>query len=203
MSLAGDDADKTHGAIRNVELINTWLPDWQVRIYIADQRLRQHIIPAYILTKLTQLGAHIQQVKLTGANADLNQYLVMNDKTVRYFLVRNVEQRFSELDLYLVKAWLKQDTPVFCVKSGNNSVAGLFGGRKQDNFQGVNLSNIITQNRGMGESTLLQNYMISKFYNQVQCLDLVNEHNITKKHNFLLKDEKLLSTKFDKYEMLD
>lgn len=122
MSVSGTDSNaEIFSVIRNAHLLPIFLPGWTLRVYVPHQRTRQtrnqQQVPLRIINKLKLLGVDVVQVGyeiLNVAPSYLWKYLVVDDKTVDYFLIK--DSRISYKDVILLHYWFnsKHISPSFC-----------------------------------------------------------------------------------------
>ena len=161
MSLFGRDPRHTWGAIRNAQLAPIHFPSWQLRVYLADLALSHDrsngswTVPPRIVKKLMQLGAdivHVTERDVTRGGDYMSvpprywRYLVIDDASVEWFIVRDADSRLSERDAAAVGAWVgdgeeagvggrgETEGALHCVRDHPKHVGmavweGLWGGR--------------------------------------------------------------------------
>jgi len=143
MSLYGKDPRYTWGALRNAQLVPVHLPDWTLRVYVADEPAPPQLaVPPRIINKLRLLGVEIARVSTVNSMAPRNwRLLAADDLRLDYFLVRDADTRLSERESVVVRDWLStadKDGPrsavVHCVRDHPKHadvaiVDGLWGGR--------------------------------------------------------------------------
>jgi len=143
MSLYGKDPRYTWGALRNAQLVPVHLPDWTLRVYVADEPAPPQLaVPPRIINKLRLLGVEIARVPTGNSMAPRNwRLLAADDLRLDYFLVRDADTRLSERESLAVRDWLStadkngpQSAVVHCIRDHPKHanlpiVDGLWGGR--------------------------------------------------------------------------
>ena len=140
MCLYGDDPRYTLGTIRNAQLVPVVFPGWTLRVYVekvnSDGQTKYPRVPQRILTNLRQLGAQIVQVDSSAIDSPpmMWRFLVLDDNTVEYFIVRDVDSRLSERDADAVRDWMQTGKPFHCIRDHPSHASspvfgGLWGGR--------------------------------------------------------------------------
>lgn len=142
-------------------------------------------VPKSIMTKLQILGAQVKIINSTTLSSNLAKYLIMDDKSIKTFLIRNPEQRISLQHSMLVKHWLKDENrPVLCACDLNkthltkNIVPGLFGARNNEGFHkllGVESIRTLLQSHSKvtnnSEVTFIEKLLWPKLKLAVKCYD--------------------------------
>ena len=140
MCLYGDDPRYTLGAIRNAQLAPVVFPGWTLRVYVEKVnsvgQTKYPPVPQRILTILRKHGVQIVQVDSNAVDAPpmMWRFLVLDDNTVEYFIVRDVDSRLSERDADAVGDWMQTGKPFHCVRDHPSHASspvfgGLWGGR--------------------------------------------------------------------------
>ena len=129
--LYGADAKFTTGAIRNVELRDTYFPGWVCRFYHDDT------VPKDVLDKLMELGAELVSMGKNhsgGTGGRFWRFLVSEDPTVDRYLSRDVDSRLNSRDRFAVEDWINSGKAVHNIRdhSGQSWAmqAGMWGGVK-------------------------------------------------------------------------
>jgi len=141
MSLYGKDPRYTWGAIRNAQLLPIIFPGWTLRVYVpVVPRDSELYVPPRIIACLKRLGAQTVHAKL----ADVGlipprwwRYLVVDDTSVDYFLIRDADSRLSERDAMAVSDWMSSTSSVHCIRdlpshASQAVVDGLWGGKPKE-----------------------------------------------------------------------
>lgn len=87
------------GAVRNAQLTPVVFPGWRLRIYIEKANstggTRYPAVPTRILRTLRRLGVQLVQVDahVLSTPPMMWRFLVVDDSTVDYFIVRDVDSR--------------------------------------------------------------------------------------------------------------
>jgi len=103
-SLFGARPRYCENALKNVEAARDLFPQWRCRFYVDES------VPAAVLTRLTEAGAQVVKVdEATRAAipATMWRFLVMGDREVSRFQVRDADSLLSERDRAAVEAWLR------------------------------------------------------------------------------------------------
>lgn len=127
-SLFGDSPRYSEVAILNVALAAEIYPEWTCRFYVDDT------VPNSVLQRLAVQGAQIIQVsdeqkKLSGLYW---RFFVMDDPTVKRFLLRDADSFVSYREKAAVDAWLNSDAWFHTMRDGYSHteliLAGMWGG---------------------------------------------------------------------------
>lgn len=103
-SLYGNQPRYCETLIKNVEVARELYPAWHCRVYLDES------VPQHVWQRLQQAGAqlvdmsHEKEIQPT-----LWRFLVMDDSTVRRFIIRDADSLLSEREAAAVQAWL--DSP--------------------------------------------------------------------------------------------
>lgn len=103
-SLYGSQPRYCETLIKNVEVAHELYPGWTCRIYLDDS------VPQHVWQRLQQHNA--QLIDMSHEKAifpTLWRFLVMDDPTVKRFIVRDADSLLSEREVAAVNAWL--DSP--------------------------------------------------------------------------------------------
>ena len=139
MALYGSDPDHVMGAIRNAQTVGVFYPEWTLRFYIphpsdSSPSLK---VPLRILNNLARLGADIKIVNLNISHTDLG-HLIADDLDVDYFIVKNIQHRFSRREAVLVESWVQGgDFPFVTIRDHPDHrqtpvIDDLYGGKPKD-----------------------------------------------------------------------
>ena len=120
LALWSDSKDFTHGALRNVQLANIFLPKWKVRVFIPTNMSNKSdlAIKDNLLQKMRSLGADIVYVDMKIVKIPLNliNTLVFDEKQVTHFMIRDVRQRISGCDSQVTNDFITSDKSVRFVR---------------------------------------------------------------------------------------
>jgi tetratricopeptide (TPR) repeat protein len=110
-SLWGPAPFYSYGAMINLVLSRTVYPGWTCRYYVDAS------VPAACVAFLRGNGADVRNIEDEYPGVGLFQrFLVMNDKTVGRFLVRDCDARLSADEAALVRQWIDSDHPFHVVR---------------------------------------------------------------------------------------
>jgi hypothetical protein len=100
-----------YGAMINLVLCRTVYPGWTYRIYVDAT------VPQPCVTYLRDNGADVRRMEDEYPGVGLFQrFLVMNDRTVGRFLVRDCDARVSAAEADLVRRWIDGGYPFHVVR---------------------------------------------------------------------------------------
>ncbi|CAH1780714.1 unnamed protein product [Owenia fusiformis] len=121
MSLYSNDTASLIGAVRNAQLTPVMFPGWTARFYIQKTfgTSNHDVIPQNVIRKLQLLGAQILYVdnQATKILPEFWPYLVINDSTVEWFIIRNVTFRLTDREFITVEEWTKKSKRAFhCIR---------------------------------------------------------------------------------------
>ena len=127
-SLWGTAPFYAYGAMINLVLSRTIYPGWTCRFYVDDA------VPRACVAFLKDNGADVRRIEDEYPGVGLFQrFLVMNDKTVGRFLVRDCDARLSPEEAGHVKEWIDSGRPFHVMRDHvlhNELMIGcLWGGR--------------------------------------------------------------------------
>jgi hypothetical protein len=110
-SLWGTAPFYCYGAMINLVLSRTVYPAWSCRYYVDAT------VPRACVAFLRDNGADVRDMKDQYPGVGLFQrFLVMNDKSVGRFLVRDCDARLSAGEAGLVQQWIDSDYPFHVVR---------------------------------------------------------------------------------------
>jgi tetratricopeptide (TPR) repeat protein len=110
-SLWGTAPFYSYGAMINLVLSRTVYPGWTCRFYVDAT------VPGPCVTFLRDNGADVRHIESEYPGVGLFQrFLVMNDRTVGRFLVRDCDSRLSVEEADLVQQWIDSDFPFHVVR---------------------------------------------------------------------------------------
>jgi tetratricopeptide (TPR) repeat protein len=105
-SLWGTAPFYAYGAMINLVLARTVYPDWSCRYYVAAD------VPKPCVAYLRDNGADVRNIEDEYPGVGLFQrFLVMNDRSVGRFLVRDCDARLSKPEADLVQQWIDSGYP--------------------------------------------------------------------------------------------
>lgn len=114
VSVATSELTELWGIVRNAQLMKVYYPGWTLRIYMKKQisvaaDADSEPIRATVISKLLALGADIVYVDtaLTKIAANWWSYMVADDLSVDFALVRKPNARLGERDAMAVKDWIQ------------------------------------------------------------------------------------------------
>lgn len=100
-SLFGANPRYCESAVVNIHAAAELFPGWTCRIYLDDS------VPQHVQQRLQQAGAQVIQMGFgPGMPPVLWRFLVMDDPSVRHFLVRDADSLLSEREPAAVQQWL-------------------------------------------------------------------------------------------------
>jgi tetratricopeptide (TPR) repeat protein len=110
-SLWGTAPFYSYGAMINLVLSRTVYPGWTCRFYVDAA------VPPACAGFLRENGADVRNIEDEYPGVGLFQrFLVMNDRTVGRFLVRDCDARLSAAEADLVRQWIDSDYPFHVVR---------------------------------------------------------------------------------------
>jgi tetratricopeptide (TPR) repeat protein len=110
-SLWGAAPFYAYGAMINLVLARTVYPGWTCRYYVAAD------VPRPAVAYLRDDGADVRNIEDEYPGVGLFQrFLVMNDRTVGRFLVRDCDARLSAEEADLVRQWIESGLPFHVVR---------------------------------------------------------------------------------------
>jgi tetratricopeptide (TPR) repeat protein len=110
-SLWGTAPFYAYGAMINLELARTVYPGWSCRFYVDET------VPRACVAFLADNGADMRKIEDEYPGVGLFQrFLVMNDRTVGRFLVRDCDARISVAEADLVRRWIDSGYPFHVVR---------------------------------------------------------------------------------------
>jgi len=112
VSLTSSELAELWGVVRNAQLIRVYFPGWTLRIYTKKQvaaTADTKSIPASVISRLMALGADIVYIDtaLTRVASKWWSYMVADDLSVDYALVRKPTSRLGEHDAMAIKDWIQ------------------------------------------------------------------------------------------------
>lgn len=110
-SLWGQALFYAYGAMINLVLSQTVYPQWSCRFYVGAD------VPRACVTYLRDNGADVRNIEDEYPGVGLFQrFLVMNDRSVGRFLVRDCDARVSAAEADLVRQWIESGYPFHVVR---------------------------------------------------------------------------------------
>jgi len=99
-SLYGNDPIYTIGCIRNAEIKNQIMSDWEMWVY------HDNTVNNEILDKLNMLGVNLITPDLNNTFGRLWRFLPSSDPNVDYFISRDTDSRLSMRDVVSTEEWI-------------------------------------------------------------------------------------------------
>ena len=110
-SLWGRAAFYAYGAMINLKLARSVYPEWVCRFYVGAD------VPPACVGYLRDNGADVRAIESEYPGVGLFQrFLVMNDRSVGRFLVRDCDARLSAAEAGLVRQWIDSGRPFHVVR---------------------------------------------------------------------------------------
>jgi tetratricopeptide (TPR) repeat protein len=127
-SLWGAQPFYSYGAMINLKLSRSIYPDWSCRFYVGAD------VPRTVTAFLVDNGADVRKIEDEYPGVGLFQrFLVMNDRSVGRFLVRDCDARVSAAEADLVQQWIESGYPFHAVRDhvlhSELMIGCLWGGR--------------------------------------------------------------------------
>jgi tetratricopeptide (TPR) repeat protein len=127
-SLWGAQPFYSYGAMINLKLSRSIYPDWSCRFYVGAD------VPRAVTAFLVDNGADVRKIEDEYPCVGLFQrFLVMNDRSVGRFLVRDCDARVSAAEADLVQQWIESGYPFHAVRDhvlhSELMIGCLWGGR--------------------------------------------------------------------------
>jgi tetratricopeptide (TPR) repeat protein len=127
-SLWGAQPFYSYGAMINLVLSRSIYPDWSCRFYVGAD------VPRGATAFLADNGADVRKIEDEYPGVGLFQrFLVMNDRSVGRFLVRDCDARLSAAEADLVRQWIESGYPFHAVRDhvlhSELMIGCLWGGR--------------------------------------------------------------------------
>ena len=127
-SLWGAAPFYAYGAMINLLLSRSIYPDWTCRFYVARD------VPRACVAFLRDNGADVRNIEDEYPGVGLFQrFLVMHDRTVGRFLIRDCDTRLSAAEADLVRQWSDSGHPFHVVRDhvlhNELMIGGLWAGR--------------------------------------------------------------------------
>ena len=124
ISLWKDDKDFLYGALRQIQLANIFFPRWRLRVFIPINipNRKKLQIPENLMLKMKSLGAEMSYVDMKDLNIPLNliSLLILEDKQIEYFIIREARQRLSQCDVEEFNNFVVSNKSAHCIKSSIN-----------------------------------------------------------------------------------
>ena len=109
ISLYGEGAKYTYGAIENARLAKTMYPDWDIRFYVE----RGH----YAIPNLKKEGAQVVEMdKVGGSRGMFWRFLPADDLRYTHFIVRDADSRLNPREVACVKDWVLSDRDLHVIR---------------------------------------------------------------------------------------
>lgn len=203
-SLFGGNPRYCETAIINVNLAKAVYPAWTCRFYVDDT------VPQFVQQRLTANGAQVVQV--TESQKQLSglfwRFLVMDDPTVKRFLVRDADSIVSYREKAAVDAWLKSDKWFHLMRDNFTHteliLAGMWGG-----CTGVfhdlekHIRDYVATGRYMSNRVMDQHYLRYCIWPTLQQSVLVHDHHgfDAESENFPAYDQSLKTYESDEFHV--
>jgi hypothetical protein len=86
------------GAIKNMELLNTYFPGWICRFYVTSD------VPNATIAKLTEMHAEIEPIPngMGYTSGMFWRFMIANDKTVDRYIIRDTDSRLNARDRFII-----------------------------------------------------------------------------------------------------
>jgi protein O-GlcNAc transferase len=122
-TLWGKDPMYTVGAVKNAILQKEMYPGWVCRFYVDDT------VPKETLDQLHKLGCELAYKPRTEDHlASFWRFEPMLDKSVSYFIVRDVDARLDDRESKAVDQWIASGLPVHIIRDHPNHTHVMMGG---------------------------------------------------------------------------
>jgi protein O-GlcNAc transferase len=99
-SLYGGDPIYTIGCVKNAEIKNEIMPDWEMWVY------HDKSVNIEILNKLKNLGVTLIETGLDISFGRMWRFLPSSDENVDYFISRDTDSRLSMRDVVSTEEWI-------------------------------------------------------------------------------------------------
>jgi hypothetical protein len=109
-SLYGNDPIYTIGCIRNAEIKNQIMPDWEMWVY-HDKSVNE-----VILSKLLVLGVKLIDTDLDIKFGRMWRFLPSSENDVDYFISRDTDSRLSMRDVVSTEEWINSSKEFHIVR---------------------------------------------------------------------------------------
>ena len=157
ISLWKDDKDFLYGTLRQIQLANIFFPRWRLRVFIPINipNRKKLLIPENLMMKMKSLGAEMSYVDMNDINIPLNliSLLILEDKEIKYFIIREARQRFSQCDFEEFNNFVVSNASAHCIKSSNNKTQLFFSEMWEGNLQ--RLRTKLNANQTLGKQFVL------------------------------------------------
>ena len=125
--LWGSNPMYLNGAIENVKLINSLLPDWDCRFYI-DENISEDI------KKFPQLkNCQIVIIPECNKYGLMKRFLPLFDSETERFLIRDTDSRITPREVHHIKKWEESNLDFFTIRDHISHtfpvMGGLWGGK--------------------------------------------------------------------------
>ena len=122
-SLWGDHPMYWTGALRNIEQVKKYFPDWICRFYIddsSDKKLIESI-----------KGDNVEVILVNSKDSFHGmfwRFWASEDEDVDIFLSRDCDSRFSDREVYAIKEWLESDKDFHIMRDHPYHTVPILGG---------------------------------------------------------------------------
>lgn len=122
-ALWGTNPIFTYGIFQNIVLAKRYYPGWICRFYV-DRKC-----PSEITDRIKQFKAEVRYVKTGWARAKYFwRLLVILDKNVQKFMIRDLDSRITIREKIAVEAWLKSGKAVHNMRDHKRHTVNIMGG---------------------------------------------------------------------------
>jgi hypothetical protein len=165
-SLWGDHPMYWVGAIRNIESVKKYFPDWICRFYI-DKNCKKELIN-------TIKGDNVEVVLVESKDSFHGmfwRFWAAEDPDVDIFLSRDCDSRFSEREVAAIKEWLSSDKDFHIMRDHPYHTVPILGGMwgcRNGILKGVNFSASIEKWNQFSRKGIDQDYLGQVIYPYVK-----------------------------------
>ena len=172
-SLWGNDMIYWTGALRNIELVKKYFPNWICRFYI-DGSCRKELIE-------TIKGDNVEVVLVKSIDSFHGmfwRFWAAEDPDVNIFLSRDCDSRISDREVTAVKEWLDSDKDFHIMRDHPYHTVPILGGMwgcRNGILRNINFSKLISNWNQFGRKGIDQDFLGSVIYPYVK--DRSMEHS--------------------------
>lgn len=172
-SLWGDLPMYWIGAIKNIELVNKYLPGWICRFYI-DKNCKKELIE-------TIHGDNVEVILMESMDSFHGmfwRFLASEDLDVNIFLSRDCDSRISKREINAIEEWLKSDKDFHIMRDHPYHSVPILGGMwgcRNGIMREIGLSNMINDWSQYQRKGIDQDFLGQKVYPIVK--DRTIEHS--------------------------
>ncbi len=174
--LYGSNPKYTTGVIENIKIINQKFPEWFTYVYYDD-------VPENVLDEIkTYNNIELLKSNYTGAKTMLDRFKPIDNKDVEIMMVRDVDSRIHNRDIWAIKSFIKSDKQFHIIRDHKWHTALVMGGLwgiKQGLLK-FNIENDISKycDRWPNQQQVDQIYLINFLYPEIKNHTLI--HGILK-----------------------